>query len=101
MVNGLQVFRQYFSGYDNAYVLIGGIACEINLTHQAIPFRATRDFDMVLCVEALTSNFMNTFWAFIKEGGYSVCEKSTGKKQFYRFRHPVNDNYPIMLELFS
>ena len=29
MVKGLDVFRSYFSGFEEQYVLIGGAACDI------------------------------------------------------------------------
>lgn len=64
-------------------------------------FRATKDLDIVLCVEVLDSRFGQAFWAFVRAGGYRVQEKSTGQKQFYRFQKPTNAAYPFMLELFS
>ncbi len=29
MVKGLNTFREFFSGYEEQYVLIGGAACDI------------------------------------------------------------------------
>jgi len=66
-----------------------------------IDFRATKDLDIVLCIEALDSIFAQKFWEFIKEGAYSNRQQSTGRKLFYRFYSPENANYPSMLELFS
>lgn len=70
MVKGLDTFRKYFEGYENQYVLIGGAACDIVFESNDTSFRATRDLDMVLIVEALTSEFGERFWKFIQDGRY-------------------------------
>lgn len=66
-----------------------------------VNFRLTRDLDIVLCVEVLDKKFAKAFWAFVKDAGYQNQQRSTGKKNFYRFDKPSNNNYPTMLELFS
>ena len=66
-----------------------------------VDFRATKDFDIVLCIEVLDKSFAEAFWAFVKEGGYQNQQRSTGKKVFYRFNKPGDERYPFMLELFS
>jgi hypothetical protein len=66
-----------------------------------LEFRATKDLDIVLCVEALDKDFVEAFWDFIRKGKYQIQEKSTGQKQFYRFKTPEDSSYPVMLELFS
>lgn len=66
-----------------------------------MPFRATKDIDLVLIVEALTAEFGETFWEFIKEAEYDHCNKSTGEAQFYRFTDPKSKEYPYMIEIFS
>jgi hypothetical protein len=101
MVRGLEVFREHFRNYADRYVLIGGAACDIVMTRAGLPFRATKDLDIVLCVEALDAPFVLAFWEFVRMGGYEMREKSTGKKQFYRFQKPANADYPFMMELFS
>ncbi len=101
MVNGLELFRQHFAAYTDRYLLIGGSACDVHFEQAALPFRATKDLDIVLCVEALDASFVRAFWDFVKEGGYATRQKSNGAKQFYRFMKPANDAYPAMLELFS
>lgn len=68
MVKGLEIFKQYFSEYVDQYVLIGGAACDIVFESNNTSFRATRDLDMVLIVEALTPEFGAHFWHFINEG---------------------------------
>lgn len=101
MVKGLEVFREHFRNYSDRYVLIGGAACDIAMTDAGLAFRATKDLDIVLYVEALNADFVRAFWEFVRAGGYEVQEKSTGEKQFYRFQKPTNTDYPFMLELFS
>jgi hypothetical protein len=67
-----------------------------------LEFRATKDLDIVLHVEALNPAFGATFWKFIQNGGYAVREASaTNKPVLYRFQKPTNPRYPFMLELFS
>jgi hypothetical protein len=101
MVKGLEVFREHFQDYADRYLLIGGAACDLAMSAAALPFRATKDLDIVLCVEALDAAFVQTFWEFVRAGGYENQEKATGEKQFYRFQKPTRPDYPFMLELFS
>ena len=101
MVRGVDKFREFFRDYQDQYVLIGGAACDIILSQANMSFRATRDFDIVLVVEALTSDFGQRLWAFIHEGEYKNREKGSGSPQFFRFSHPKSEEYPYMLELFS
>lgn len=101
MVVGLERFAAHFAGYRDQYVLIGGAATMLLLEDAGIEPRATKDLDIVLCVEALTPEFGRAFWEFIRQGGYVIQEKSEGSKLFYRFRQPAQPEYPAMLELFS
>ena len=51
-----------------------------------LAFRATKDLDIVLHVEALTPAFGEAFWKFVEDGGYEIRQASdTGKPIFYRF----------------
>ena len=101
MVNGVQKFREYFSDYKDQYVLIGGTACDVNMSEVNADFRTTKDLDIVLITEALTQEFSAKFWEFIKDGKYENRRKSNGKPQFYRFDKPKNEEFPYMLELFA
>lgn len=85
MVKGIDVFRDYFNEYMDQYVLIGGAACDISFHENEMDFRATKDLDMVLVVEALTEEFASKFWTFIQDGKYRYRARSNGKPQFYRF----------------
>lgn len=100
-IQGLDKFSEYFKGFEDCYTLIGGVACYLNLTQAGIDFRATKDLDIVLSAEAIDTEFVQKFWDFVKEGGYQHQEKSTGKKQLYRFSRPGHADFPYMLELFS
>lgn len=101
MVYGIEKFKEYFSDYTGQYVFIGGTACDILLEEIGSTFRATKDLDMVLIIEALDESFGKKFWEFIQDGGYEYREKSTGKHQFYRFVKPSKFGFPTMIELFS
>ena len=101
MVIGLDTFAAHFAAYQDRYVLIGGAAAWLILDEAGIDPRATKDLDIVLCLEALDRGFVSAFWDFIRAGGYQIQEKSSGAKNFYRFQRPSQPGYPIMLELFS
>ena len=100
MVKGLDTFRKYFADYEAQYVLIGGAACDIVFESNEANFRATRDLDMVLIIEALTPQFGEKFWGFIMDGKYRNKATNGGKPQFYRFDKPEDDSFPKMIELF-
>lgn len=63
-MEGLETFKQYFQEYEDHYVLIGGAACDVIFSEEdGSSFRATKDLDMVLIVEALTLEFGEQFWS--------------------------------------
>jgi hypothetical protein len=101
MVKGLDKFREHFAGFSDRYVLIGGVASDLVMREAGVPFRATKDLDIVLCVETMDGVFVRAFWVFVEQGGYQHQQKSTGKNVFYRFNNPANKDFPAMLELFS
>lgn len=101
MVVGLDKFAAHFADYRDRYILIGGAATWLVLDEAGIDPRATKDLDIVLCLEVLDPEFGAAFWRFIKDGGYELQEKSEGVKIFYRFQRPSQPDYPAMLELFS
>ncbi|MDD2441434.1 MAG: hypothetical protein PHN53_05470 [Eubacteriales bacterium] len=101
MVHGLEKFKEYFGDHTSQYVFIGGTACDILMDELGATFRATKDLDMVLIIEALDSSFGETFWQFIEDGGYEHREKGTGENQFFRFTDPKDTSFPKMIELFS
>lgn len=101
LTHGLEKFKEYFNGFENQYVLIGGTACSILFEEFGSDFRSTKDIDMVLIVEALTKEFAEQFFKFVEDGKYEHKNKSTGLPQFYRFSKPQNKDFPSMVELFS
>ena len=101
MVKGIDRFKAYFREYTDQYVLIGGAACDISFGSNNAEFRATRDLDVVLVAEALTREFGQRFWEFIRDGGYQNRAKSSGASQFYRFDKPTQEGFPAMIELFA
>lgn len=95
----MDLFTEPFESHTTQYVLIGGGACDRHFEQVGLPFRVTKDLDIILIVEALTPEFVNHFWEFIKAGEYAIAQKGD-KKQFYRFEKPEANGYPRMLELF-
>ena len=101
MVTGIDTFREYFVAHENQYAIVGGAACDLLFDSAGLDFRATRDIDMVLCVEVVDVAFARAFDAFLNAGGYQARERSDGTKEFYRFHRPTDLNFPYMIELFS
>lgn len=101
MVRGLDVFREHFAGHADQFVLIGGTAATLAMEEAGLKFRATKDLDIVLHIEALSPSFGEVFWRFVEAGGYEIRQASdTGKPVFYRFQKPANERFPVMLKLF-
>jgi hypothetical protein len=101
MIRGLDRFRDHFAQYRNGFVLIGGVACHEWFASQNLEFRATKDVDIVLIVEAVDKAFVARFWEFIEAGKYQAREKASGERGLYRFYKPQDETYPVMLEIFS
>ncbi|MCR4822443.1 MAG: hypothetical protein K5873_06175 [Treponema sp.] len=101
LTHGLDKFKEYFAGFENQYVIIGGTACSLLFDDAGVDFRSTKDIDMVLIVESLTKEFAEKFFQFVYTAGYEHQNKSTGLPQFYRFSKPKNNEFPSMIELFS
>ena len=80
MVKGLEVFQEHFRNFADRYVLIGGAACDIAMTGAGLPFRATKDLDIVLYVEAMDAAFARAFWEFVRAGGYSEIRSRPGSR---------------------
>ncbi len=101
MVKGIDIFKELFKDNQGQYVIIGGSACDILMENEGLDFRATKDIDVVLIVEALDANFGRKFWKFVKDAGYKHYSKSRNAPEFYRFSKPQSSNYPAVIELFS
>ena len=98
---GLDLFREHFVNYQHNYIMIGGTACTLAMDQFGFEFRATKDMDVVLTLEALDENFTKALWEFIKAGKYKTYQQSNNKDVFYRFHSLHDDNYPFMIELFA
>ena len=57
MVTGIDKFRDHFAAHDGQYAIIGGAACGLLFNAAGLDFRATKDIDMVLCVEVVDAEF--------------------------------------------
>jgi hypothetical protein len=104
MVVGIDRFREYFKDYQGSYVLIGGVAASITMELLDESFRATKDLDVVLVIEALNREFVGQFWKFIKDGGYAIRQNGDSggdSPVFYRFQDPQDKSFPVQIELFS
>ena len=106
MVKGIERFKEFFKGFENSYVIIGGTACEIHEELYAQTPRATKDIDIILIVEALSHEFVARFWELVKAAGYEQRNKGTSqgnqrRHEYYRFMKPANTEFPYQIELFS
>jgi len=97
---GLDTFADHFEEYSDQYIVIGGAACDDHFRDQGLEFRATKDIDMILVVEALADPFIAHFWEFVRQGKYEKNEVAV-ERQYYRFTNPETDDFPVQLELFS
>ena len=101
MVRGLDVFARFFADDASRYVLIGGVATHLVLGDAGLTARATKDLDIVLCVEALDAEFGARLWDFIRLGGYEIRQAGEAGRCFYRFAKPSDASFPVMLEFFA
>ena len=101
MVTGIESFKEWFRGNKEQYAIIGGTACDILMTEEGLDFRATKDIDLVLIIEAVDADFGRKLWEYVKQAGYEHCNRSSGIPQFYRFSNPASSQYPVMIELFT
>lgn len=100
MVEGINIFKEKFRGFEDCYTVIGGTACDILMAEADIDFRRTKDIDMILILEDKKETFARAFWEFIREGQYKCGWRNSDKMHFYRFTEPIA-GYPVMIELFS
>lgn len=104
MVKGLEKFKEYFIGFEQNYVIIGGTACDIALRDTDMQPRATNDIDLILVVEKMTAEFGQRFWDFIEQGEYEKRQRKREGKDFvpelFRFTNP-KEGFPVQIELLS
>ncbi len=100
-VRGLDTFIDYLSGHRDAFVLIGGTACDMWFTEQNLAFRATKDLDTVLILEKIDAAFITRFWDLIRDGRYQTRNRSEGGPPvLFRFEYPQVAGFPFKVELF-
>lgn len=104
-MEGLDKFKAAFADFSDNYVIIGGTACDINMTGSAVRPRATHDIDMIVVVERMSAAYGERFWQFIREAGYrpekrKQSEDETPHYELYRFLDG-KPGYPEMIELLS
>jgi len=101
-VNGLDLFARQFENFKDNYIIVGGTACSLVMNDVGLDFRATKDIDIIVTVEEMTSEFGACFWDFIRKGDYKIYKSNdSGATQFFRFLKPKGGSYPSMIELFS
>lgn len=100
MVTGMDSFLEKFRDFPGCYTIIGGAACDILMSDAELPFRATKDIDMILVLEDNYKDFVRALWEYLREGGYRYGWKTSSTPHFYRFTDP-NPGYPAIIELFS
>lgn len=100
MLSELIGFREWFHGYEDQYVIVGGTACLLLMENEGIEFRATKDIDLVLIIEAIMPEFISKLWEYVIEGGYEH-RNNIGCNQCYRFSYPKKESFPFMIELFT
>jgi hypothetical protein len=59
--------KEWFHGYEDNYLIIGGTACSLILNEQGEVFRATKDVDVVLILEVMSADFGHRFWEYVVE----------------------------------
>lgn len=94
MVKGLGLFKEHFKDFTGSFVIIGGTACSLLLEGAGLPYRATKDIDIILYVETLNPRFGKTFWDFVKKAGYKHLKKAPVRKSF-----TVSSNRPAGITL--
>ncbi|MGE3839068.1 MAG: hypothetical protein AB7G40_14330 [Hyphomonadaceae bacterium] len=101
MIVGIDAFRRYFEAHADKYVLIGGAACDLLFTKAGLDYRATKDLDIVLCVEVVDAALAQTFADFLDAAGYQKRAVYDEERKFYRFEEPTDAAFPHMIELFA
>ncbi|WP_052201063.1 hypothetical protein [Terriglobus sp. TAA 43] len=101
MIRGLDTFKEHFAAFPDSYLMIGSVACHEWYQALGWEFRATKDLDIVILIEALTEEFVERFWQFIESGKYEIRQKADGGRVLYRFAKPQEDGYPAVVEVFS
>lgn len=100
IVDGIGIFEKTFSKYKDSFIIIGGAACRATLSDSRYTPRKTKDIDMVLVLENLAKDFIDSFWSFIKAGNYKCATRkdNDGRKKYvlYSFYDSLPE-YPAQI----
>ena len=97
--NYAQRLLSYLSTYPSEYLIIGGTAAELELDKRSLPFRQTKDFDIVICWNGQDRAFPDALASLIRDGRYRTYIRNS-KKSAYRFENAENSGFPSVIELF-
>lgn len=101
MIRGLEHFKNYFKKHSENFILVGGVASYLLLEEAGVSrVRPTKDLDIVLIMKP-NDDFLNAFKEYTKQGQYEIQRGKKDQATFYRFQKPKDEQFPIMLELFS
>ncbi len=85
MVRGIDKFREYFRDFSDHYIIIGGTARDYAISEAGFTPKGTKDIDIVLIIEALSTKFVRRFWEFIKNGSYGNLSAIMLNDVYYHF----------------
>jgi len=100
MVKGIDLFRERLGAFSDAYVVIGGTACDLAMAGSG-GFRATKDIDMIVVTEKVDAAFAEALHTFLREGKYECYVTRDKRPHYYRFRAPKGSPYPHQIEMLS
>ena len=101
MIRGLDHFKTFFRPYAGNFILVGGVASYLLLDEAgAAKVRPTKDLDIVLIMKP-SDDFFKALKDYIKLGAYEIQRGKKEQATFYRFQKPQDEQFPIMIELFS
>ena len=99
--NITKTLQNFLGKHKQNYFIIGGHAAAFNLSLQNLPFRATRDYDIVLVYEVINEEFARELTNLLTVGQYKIKVKSDGvKRNAYRFENPKDSSFPEIIEFF-
>lgn len=106
IVNGIETFRDAMANHSDEYVLIGGGACSVLFDTADMPFRITKDLDVIMLTDVKGgSGFAHDLWTFIKQHNYECWKQPEGACSYYRFNLPPDSPFalqvPEQIELFA
>lgn len=98
-MSGIEKIEEFFSEYADSLIIIGGQAFAYHLNYFNMNPRVTIDYD-ILVKENINHKFYDKLRELCEEAGfYKFGEQnilSDGKECFFKFRNPLNEDFPIM-----